>query len=71
MCQIREVSRCKSLSNLLSPSSSSTFKIFLPGSRIIAHLANEFHRGDSSAKLSIGAACIGGGQGISVLLEKA
>lgn len=41
------------------------------GSRILAHLANEFHFPDSTAKLSIGSACIGGGQGISVILEKA
>lgn len=40
------------------------------GSRIVAHLANEFQQEGSTAKLSIGAACIGGGQGIAVLLEK-
>lgn len=41
------------------------------GSRIIAHLANDFHREGSTSKLAIGSACIGGGQGIAVLLEKA
>ncbi|CAB9508334.1 Acetyl-CoA acetyltransferase [Seminavis robusta] len=41
------------------------------GARIIAHLAHEFHQEGSKAKLSIGSACIGGGQGIAVLLEKA
>ena len=38
------------------------------GSRIIAHLANEFQR--SSGKIHVGAACIGGGQGIAVVLER-
>lgn len=41
------------------------------GSRILAHLANEFHQVGSTAQLSMGSACIGGGQGIAVLLEKA
>ena len=40
------------------------------GSRILAHLAHEFHAEESTAKLSIGAACIGGGQGIAVVLER-
>jgi len=39
------------------------------GSRIIAHLANAFQR--TSGKVHVGAACIGGGQGIAVVLEKA
>jgi len=39
------------------------------GSRITAHLAHEFAR-DSSVNLSVGAACIGGGQGIAVVLER-
>ena len=38
------------------------------GSRITAHLVHEMRRRD--IKRSIGSACIGGGQGISVLLEK-
>ncbi len=37
------------------------------GSRIIAHLAHQIARGN--AKRAIGSACIGGGQGIAVLLE--
>jgi acetyl-CoA acyltransferase 2 len=37
------------------------------GSRIVAHLANEFQRTD--AKVHVGSACIGGGQGIAVVLE--
>ena len=37
------------------------------GSRIVAHLANEFQRTD--AKIHVGSACIGGGQGIAVVLE--
>jgi len=41
------------------------------GSRITAHLANEFHRPGNAAKLHLGAACIGGGQGIAILLERA
>lgn len=41
------------------------------GARILAHLANDFHREGGTANLSIGSACIGGGQGIAVLLEKA
>lgn len=39
------------------------------GSRITAHLANEFQRTDG--KIHVGAACIGGGQGIALVLEKA
>jgi len=39
------------------------------GSRITAHLCHEMRR--RGANLSIGAACIGGGQGIAVLLERA
>mmetsp|Transcript_4249 Transcript_4249/g.6283 ORF Transcript_4249/g.6283 Transcript_4249/m.6283 type:complete len:398 (-) Transcript_4249:98-1291(-) len=39
------------------------------GSRITAHLANEFLRSDS-VKYSVGAACIGGGQGIAVVLQR-
>lgn len=38
------------------------------GSRIIAHLANEFQRTDGN--IHVGAACIGGGQGIAVVLER-
>lgn len=37
------------------------------GSRITAHLVHELRR--RNAKLGIGAACIGGGQGIAVLIE--
>eukprot|EP00980_Cylindrotheca_fusiformis_P002875 scaffold674_cov126-Cylindrotheca_fusiformis.AAC.14 len=39
------------------------------GSRITAHLAHEFAR-DSSTNVSVGAACIGGGQGIALVLER-
>jgi acetyl-CoA acyltransferase 2 len=39
------------------------------GSRIVAHLANEFQRKPES-KIHVGAACIGGGQGIAVVLER-
>jgi len=38
------------------------------GSRIVAHLANEFLRSDTN--IHVGAACIGGGQGIAVVLER-
>ena len=38
------------------------------GSRILSHLTYELHR--HNQKLAIGSACIGGGQGIAVLLEK-
>ena len=38
------------------------------GGRIMANLIHEMHR--SNLKNSIGSACIGGGQGIAVLLEK-
>lgn len=38
------------------------------GSRIVAHLANEFQRSDGN--IHVGAACIGGGQGIAVVLER-
>jgi acetyl-CoA acyltransferase 2 len=39
------------------------------GSRITAHLANEFAA--SSSKIHVGAACIGGGQGIALVMERA
>ena len=39
------------------------------GSRITAHLAHQM-AADSSIKLAIGSACIGGGQGIALLLER-
>ena len=39
------------------------------GSRIVAHLVNEFQR--TEGKIHVGAACIGGGQGIAVVLERA
>jgi acetyl-CoA acyltransferase 2 len=39
------------------------------GSRITAHLANEFAQNPSS-KIHVGAACIGGGQGIALVLER-
>ena len=38
------------------------------GSRITAHLVNEFQRTD--AKVHVGSACIGGGQGIALVLER-
>ncbi|PAA85276.1 hypothetical protein BOX15_Mlig030250g3, partial [Macrostomum lignano] len=38
------------------------------GSRIMAHLAHELHRRDK--KLAIGSACIGGGQGIAIMIER-
>ena len=38
------------------------------GSRIVAHLANAFQRTDGN--VHVGAACIGGGQGIAVVLER-
>lgn len=44
------------------------------GSRIMAHLANEIASSTSNSedevKYAMGAACIGGGQGIAILLEK-
>jgi acetyl-CoA acyltransferase 2 len=39
------------------------------GSRITAHLAHEFSR-NASSKIHVGAACIGGGQGIALVLER-
>ena len=39
------------------------------GSRILAHLAHELKR--TGKKYGIGSACIGGGQGIAVILERA
>ena len=38
------------------------------GSRITAHLVHEMQR--RGVKRSVGSACIGGGQGIALLLEK-
>jgi len=40
------------------------------GSRIVAHLANEFHQEGNTAKIHVGSACIGGGQGIAVVMER-
>lgn len=40
------------------------------GSRITAHLAHEFAY-NTDSKIHVGAACIGGGQGIAVVLERA
>lgn len=39
------------------------------GTRIMNHLVDELHR--RNAKYAIGSACIGGGQGIAVLIERA
>lgn len=39
------------------------------GSRIVAHLAHEFSLKPNS-KIHVGAACIGGGQGIAVVMER-
>ena len=41
------------------------------GSRIMAHLANEFHQEGNTSNISVGSACIGGGQGIAIVLERA
>ena len=41
------------------------------GSRIMAHLANEFHQEGNTANIHVGSACIGGGQGIAIVLERA
>ena len=38
------------------------------GSRITAHLTHELHR--TGGRHAIGSACIGGGQGIALLLER-
>eukprot|EP00942_MAST-04A_sp_MAST-4A-sp1_P011343 g11343.t1 len=38
------------------------------GSRIIGHLAHQM-KNDKDLKYTIGSACIGGGQGIAILLE--
>ncbi len=39
------------------------------GSRILAHLANELAAAGGKKKYALGSACIGGGQGIAVLLQ--
>jgi acetyl-CoA acetyltransferase len=39
------------------------------GARILSHLTYELHR--TQGRYALGAACIGGGQGIAVVLEKA
>jgi len=39
------------------------------GSRILTHLTNEFQKNKDMNKC-VGAACIGGGQGIAVVLER-
>jgi len=39
------------------------------GSRILAHLANDFQKNDKM-KYAIASACIGGGQGIAIILER-
>ncbi|KAJ1499810.1 3-ketoacyl-CoA thiolase, mitochondrial [Coelomomyces lativittatus] len=40
------------------------------GARIVAHLAHQLHASSSKMQYALGAACIGGGQGIAVVLEK-
>jgi len=40
------------------------------GSRIAAHLVNDLAANNSSSQRSVGAACIGGGQGIAIVLER-
>merc|ERR1712150_285942 len=39
------------------------------GSRIAAHLVHDFAQNEAN-KVNVGAACIGGGQGIAVVLER-
>ena len=39
------------------------------GARILTHLSHELQR--TGKRYAVGAACIGGGQGIAVVLEKA
>ena len=39
------------------------------GSRIIAHLANDFKR-SRSCNVNVGAACIGGGQGVAIVIKR-
>jgi acetyl-CoA acyltransferase 2 len=39
------------------------------GARIMAHLSHELQR--TGLRYAVGAACIGGGQGIAVILERA
>lgn len=38
------------------------------GARILTHLSHELHR--TKSQYAIGSACIGGGQGIAVVLER-
>ena len=40
------------------------------GSRITAHLAHALASSNKSSEIHVGAACIGGGQGIALVLEK-
>lgn len=40
------------------------------GSRITAHLAHSLANSEESSAIHVGAACIGGGQGIALVLEK-
>lgn len=40
------------------------------GARILAHLAHQMARNRGTLRSTIGAACIGGGQGVAVLLEQ-
>ena len=40
------------------------------GSRITAHLAHSLANSEESSEIHVGAACIGGGQGIALVLEK-
>ncbi|KCV70786.1 acetyl-CoA acyltransferase 2 [Fonticula alba] len=41
------------------------------GARILGHLAHQLANGKNSSSYALGSACIGGGQGIAVLLERA
>jgi acetyl-CoA acyltransferase 2 len=40
------------------------------GSRLLAHLSHQLGANNDSMRYAVGAACIGGGQGIAVVLEK-
>jgi acetyl-CoA acyltransferase 2 len=61
--------RCSAITNKNGGATALGHPLGASGARITAHLAHQLHAG--KGKWAIGSACIGGGQGIALLLERA
>jgi acetyl-CoA acyltransferase 2 len=64
-----EINEDLSKTNLHGGAISLGHPLGVSGSRILAHLAHEFAEFPDH-KYHVGAACIGGGQGLAVILER-